>query len=441
MKVLIVGSGGREHALCWRLNQSPSVKRLFYTGGNPGIDRLAESSGISPRDIQSLVRFVRDNKIDLTVVGPEDPLAAGIGDEFERNGLTMFGPGKAAAQLEASKSFAKDIMREAGVATAAFEVFDTVGEARRYVERCDAPLVVKADGLALGKGVTVCDDRASALNAVNEALEARRFGAAGARIVIEERLHGEELSFFALCDGADAIPLGFVQDHKTIFDGDRGPNTGGMGAYSPVPRYDDAFTERVMAAVIRPTLVAMGARGTPFHGVLFAGLMIGDDGVIKVLEYNVRFGDPECEPLMMRFEGDLGETLLAIAQGRARDAVFRLSNKSAATVVMASRGYPGEYTKGLPIHGLERIEGGEPSPLKVKWALEKTRIKVFHAGTALHNGQLVTEGGRVLMVTAMAATLQQAVATAYQVADLIEFEGKHVRGDIGHRALATDDLD
>ncbi|MGH7917560.1 MAG: phosphoribosylamine--glycine ligase, partial [Candidatus Binataceae bacterium] len=258
MKVLIVGSGGREHALCWRLNQSPSVKRLFYTGGNPGIDRLAESSGISPRDIQSLVRFVRDNKIDLTVVGPEDPLAAGIGDEFERNGLTMFGPGKAAAQLEASKSFAKDIMREAGVATAAFEVFDTVGEARRYVERCDAPLVVKADGLALGKGVTVCDDRAGALNAVNEALEARRFGAAGARIVIEERLHGEELSFFALCDGADAIPLGFVQDHKTIFDGDRGPNTGGMGAYSPVPRYDDAFTERVMAAVIRPTLVAMG---------------------------------------------------------------------------------------------------------------------------------------------------------------------------------------
>ncbi|HXZ87351.1 MAG TPA: phosphoribosylglycinamide synthetase C domain-containing protein, partial [Candidatus Binataceae bacterium] len=255
--------------------------------------------------------------------------------------------------------------------------------------------------------------------------------------VIEQRLAGEELSFFALADGADAIPLGFVQDHKPVWDGDRGPNTGGMGAYTPVPRYGAAFETRVMNEVVRPTLKAMAARGTPFRGVLFAGLMV-DGETINVLEFNVRFGDPECEPLMMRFEGDLAEALLAVAEGRARDAVVKLSARSAVSVVLTSGGYPGDYRKGLPISGLDRIDGAEPSELKVRWALDKIRVKVFHAGTAMRDGRLVTDGGRVLAVTAMADSLERAVATAYEAADMIEFEGKHMRRDVGRRALGRD---
>ncbi|MGH7934015.1 MAG: phosphoribosylamine--glycine ligase [Candidatus Binataceae bacterium] len=434
MKVLVVGKGGREHALCWRLNQSPVVKQLFCASGSAGISQVAQAVDIAPADIAGLIDFATREAIDLTVVGPEDPLAAGIVDEFERRGLVIFGPGKAATQLEASKSFAKTLMREAGVPTADFAVFDDAETARRYVVQRNAPLVVKADGLALGKGVTVCGERAAALAAVADAMEMRRFGAAGSRVVIEERLSGEELSFFALSDGADAIPLGFVQDHKAAHDGDRGPNTGGMGAYSPVPRYDAAFETRVMNEVIRPTLAAMRARGMPFRGVLFAGLMVDGDR-ISVLEYNVRFGDPECQPLMMRFESDLAEVLMAVATGHAREAYVKLSPKSAATVVLASGGYPGEYQKGLPISGLEQIDGAEPSDLKVQWALQKIRVKVFHAGTALRDGQLVTDGGRVLAVTAMADTLEQAVATIYQAAAMIQFDGKHYRRDVAYRAL------
>ena len=434
MKVLVVGKGGREHALCWRLNQSPVVKRLFCANGSPGINRLATPVDIAPADIAGLVRFATAEAIDLTVVGPEDPLAAGIADEFARRGLRLFGPSKMAAQLEASKSFAKAVMRAAGVPTAAFEVFDDAEAARRYVRSHHHPLVVKADGLALGKGVTVCDDTEAALAAIAEAMENRRFGAAGSRLVIEHRLSGEELSFFALCDGAEAVPLGFVQDHKTAYDGDRGPNTGGMGAYSPVPRYGAAFERRVMDEVAVPTLRAMAARGAPFRGVLFAGLMVDGDQ-INVLEFNVRFGDPECEPLMMRFESDFAEVLMAVAEGRAREAFVKLSKRSAVSVVLTSGGYPGEYRKGLPISGLERIDGAEPSDLKVKWALEKVRVKVFHAGTALNEGRLVTDGGRVLAVTAMADQLDQAVAAAYQAADMIQFEGKHLRRDVADLAL------
>jgi phosphoribosylamine--glycine ligase len=435
MRVLVVGKGGREHALCWRLNQSPSVWGLYCASGNPGINRIAKPVAIAPGDIIALADFAKAERIALTIVGPEDPLAGGIVDEFERRGLPIFGPSRAAAQLESSKAFAKSLMREAGVPTASYEVFDDAEAARRYVKARNRPLVVKADGLALGKGVAVCDDMPSALAAIADAMEHRRFGAAGNRIIVEERLRGEELSFFALSDGTDAIALGFAQDHKAIYDGDNGPNTGGMGAYSPVPGYGPDFDDRVMAEVIRPTLSAMAARGIPFKGVLFAGLMVDGDR-INVLEFNVRFGDPECEPLMMRLEGDLAETLLAVAEGRARDVSIRLSKRSAAAVVLASGGYPGEYRKGLPIAGLERIEGTEPSDMKVQWALNRIRVKVFHAGTAMRDGTLVTDGGRVLVVTASAESLEGAVAAAYQAADMLHFDNMHMRRDVAHRALA-----
>jgi phosphoribosylamine--glycine ligase len=434
MKVLVVGKGAREHALCWRLNQSPSVWGLYCTGGSPGINQIAKPVDISPTNIEALADFAQKNSIDLTVVGPEDPLAAGIAGEFELRGLRIFGPSQAAARLESSKAFAKSIMREAGVATANIEVFEDADTARRHVRDRKCPLVVKADGLALGKGVTVCDDSETALRAITEAMEVRRFGPAGTRVVIEDRLAGEEISFFALADGDDAIPMGCVQDHKAIYDGDSGPNTGGMGAYSPVPGYDSKFEARVMDEVVRPTLRTMAARGMPFRGVLFAGLMV-DGEKINVLEFNVRFGDPECEALMMRFEGDLAETFLAVAEGRAKDTSVKLSTRSAVSVVLSSGGYPADYRKGLPILGLDRIDGAEPSEHKVQWSLDKIRVKVFHAGTALRDGRLVTDGGRVLAVTVMASKLEQAVATAYQAADMIEFEGKHMRRDVAHRAL------
>jgi phosphoribosylamine--glycine ligase len=434
MKVLVVGKGGREHSLCWRLNQSPTVWGLYCTGGSPGMNQVAKPVDVAAEDFAGLARIAAKEKIDLTIVGPEGPLAGGIVDEFERAGLPIFGPSKAAAQLEASKAFAKTLMREAGVPTADFETFDDAQAARGYVKSIGRPCVVKADGLAMGKGVTVCNDLDAAIGAVDEAMEKRRFGAAGERVVIEELLRGEELSFFALCDGSDAVALGCAQDHKAVFDGDRGPNTGGMGAYTPVPRYGPEFEARVMRKIVRPTLAAMAARGTPFRGVLFVGLMV-DGERISVLEYNVRFGDPECEALMMRFDGDLAETLLAIAQGRARDVAIRLSSRTAATVMLSSGGYPGDYVKGMAITGLERIDGVEPSEAKVRWAMEKTRVKVFHAGTANRDGALVTDGGRVLAVTALAEGLERAVAAAYEAAAMIHFDGMHFRRDVGARAL------
>jgi phosphoribosylamine--glycine ligase len=437
MKVLVVGKGAREHALCWRLSQSPQVRRLFCTSGNPGVNRIATPVDISPIDVEQLARFAEAHKIDLTVVGSENPLSLGIVDEFERRGLAIFGPGKAAARLEASKSFAKSLMEEAGVPTAQWAVFDDPAAARRYVMARKQPQVVKADGLALGKGVTVCEDIDAALLAIDRAMEKKCFGDAGARVVIEERLTGEELSFFALCNGEAAVPFGTVRDHKAALDGDRGPNTGGMGAYCPVPPYDQRFEQRVMKEVVHPILAAMARRGTPYKGVLFAGLMIDGDK-IAVLEFNVRFGDPECEPLMMRFQGDLAATLLAVAQGRFADLSFTLLPRSAVTVVLASAGYPGKYKTGMPITGLEKIDGAEPSDLKVKWALDRVRVKAFHAGTALRNGQLVTDGGRVLAVTAMAEGLERAAMAAYEAAATIEFEGKQMRHDVGrHRGRAV----
>ncbi len=434
MKVLVVGKGGREHALCWRLAQSPSVSELFCAEGNPGTAQIAATVPIAAGEIEGLRCFAQQERIDLCVVGPEQPLVDGIVDEFERYGLRIFGPSKAAATLEGSKSFARLVMRQAGVPMAEGESFDDSAAARDYVLARRTALVVKADGLAMGKGVAICEDREQALDAVARAMDEHRFGAAGSRLVIEERLKGEELSFFALCDGERALPLGIVQDHKAIYDGDHGPNTGGMGAYSPVPQFGRDLEDRVMREVINPTLAAMSERGTPFRGVLFAGLMVSGER-LNVLEFNVRFGDPECESLMMRFEGDLAETLLQVAEGRLTERSFGISPRSAATVVLTSGGYPDKYRTGLPIRGLERIEGSDPSAAKVGWALKRVRLKIFHAGTALAGGQLLTAGGRVLAVTAGAAELHDAIATAYEAADMIEFEGKHLRRDIGRRAL------
>ena len=386
MKVLVIGKGGREHALVWRLHQSETVWKIFCATGNPGIDQIAEAVPIAPTDVAALVEFAKSKSVDLTIVGPDDVLATGIVDHFTRAGLKIFGPTAAAAQLESSKSFAKTIMREAGVPTADFEAFDDAESARRYVKSRKGSMVVKADGLALGKGVIICHDTTTALEAVADAMERRRFGAAGNRVIVEEFLTGEEISFFALCDGENAIPLGTFQDHKAIFDGDRGPNTGGMGAYSPVPQFGPAMEARVMREVVKPTLAAMNARGTPFRGVLFVGLMT-DGERINVIEFNVRFGDPECEALMMRLDSDLAENLLAAADGNVANASIRLSPRSAVAVVLASGGYPGEYKKGIPIRGLDRLEGNVPSDIKIKWAMKKIRVKVFHSGTAMRDGQ------------------------------------------------------
>jgi phosphoribosylamine--glycine ligase len=434
MKVLVIGKGGREHALVWRLHQSETVWKIFCASGNPGINQIAEAVPIAPTDVAALVDFAESKSVDLTIVGPEDVLATGIVDHFTRAGLKIFGPTAAAAQLETSKSFAKAIMREGGVPTADFEAFDDAASAMRYVKSRKGSMVVKADGLALGKGVTICHDTASALEAVTEAMERRRFGSAGNRVVVEEFLTGEEVSFFALCDGENAIPLGTFQDHKAIFDGDRGPNTGGMGAYSPVPQFGPEMEARVMREVVGPTLTAMNARGTPFRGLLYAGLMT-DGERINVIEFNVRFGDPECEPQMMRLDSDLAENLLAAAEGKVANAAVRLSPRSAVAVVLASGGYPGEYKRGIAIHGLDRLEGNVPSDIKIKWAMKKIRVKVFHSGTAMRDGQLVTDGGRVLTVTAMAPELATAVNAAYEAAEMIEFEGRHFRRDIARRAL------
>jgi phosphoribosylamine--glycine ligase len=436
MRVLVVGKGGREHALCWRLNQSPSVWKLFCTIGNPGINSLATPVPVEPNDIRKIAEFAQQERVDLTVAGPEEPLTLGIADEFAARGLTLIGPSKAAAQLEASKSFAKQIMNEAGVPTAAFAVFDDIEQARRHVRSLGGPVVVKADGLAAGKGVTVCDGPQPALQAIDEAMARRVFGEAGRRVVIEERLSGQELSFFALCDGTNALALGMAQDHKPVFDGDRGPNTGGMGAYSPVPQFKGDLEDRIMREVVKPTLGAMASRGCPFRGVLFVGLMV-DGPRLNVLEFNVRLGDPECEALMMRLEGDLAQALLAAARGQLAPEHIRLSPNSAVSVVLASGGYPGPYEKGLPISGLENLEGGAPGDAKIRWAMDQVRVKVFHAGTAIRDGRLVTDGGRVLVASALAPDLEKAAAAAYEAAGMIEFPGKHLRRDIAGKALAS----
>ena len=422
MRVLLVGGGGREHALAWKIAQSPRVTALFTAPGNPGIARHAVCVPLTADALDGLVAFARRERIDLTVVGPEAPLVAGLADRLLDAGLAVFGPIAPAAAIEGSKAFAKDLMARNAIPTARFATFDDPARARGYCREVGPPLVVKADGLAGGKGAIVCRTLADADEAVAECMERAAFGAAGATVVVEEFLSGEEVSFFALANGADALPLAAAQDHKTVFDGDQGPNTGGMGAYSPVASFDAAMERRVMDTIVRPTIAALAKDGAPYRGVLYVGLMLTAEGP-KVIEFNCRFGDPECQALVVRVPGDLVPLLVAAAHGGPWPEVGPWPTRASVCVVLASGGYPGKYGTGAAIEG---VESAETAP----------GVTVFHAGTALRDGRLVTAGGRVLGVTAVAGDLATAIARAYGAVGAIRFEGMHYRRDIGRRRPA-----
>ncbi len=422
MRVLVVGSGGREHALAWKLAQSPRLTRLYAAPGNPGIGRLAECVPIRGDAIREVAEFAVRERIDLTVVGPEGPLCLGLADELKRRGCPVFGPGRAAAALEGSKVFAKTLFARHGIPTARFGAFDDPRQARGFARVLGGRVVVKADGLAAGKGAIVCTDLTAAEQAIDDLLERRVVGEAGARVVVEERLEGEEVSFFVLTDGEAICPLAAAQDHKAVLDGDQGPNTGGMGAYSPPPVLKPALTRRIVETVIRPTIRAMAAEGRPYRGVLYAGLMLTPEGP-QVLEYNVRFGDPECQVLVTRLAEDLLPLCLAVADGKGLPDSVAWRDEAAVCVVLASDGYPGSYPTGYPITGVEAA-GSHPG------------VTVFHAGTAVRDGELVTAGGRVLGVTGRGPDITAARRAAYGAAAEIRFEGMHYRRDIGHRALA-----
>jgi phosphoribosylamine--glycine ligase len=423
MNILIVGSGGREHALAWKIAQSPRARRVFVAPGNAGTATDAENVDISENDFAGLIRFVKQAEVDLTVVGPETPLAAGIVDAFTAEKLRIFGPGKAAAELESSKVFCKELLRAADVPTADYHTFRDPARAIRFLqERDDVPIVVKADGLAAGKGVIVCDNREQALEAVDKIARQKVFGEAGNRLIVEERLHGQEASVLAVTDGQTIVTLQPAQDHKPAYDGDTGPNTGGMGAYSPTPLVDDETLHWIEEHVLVPTVHAMKRMRRPFRGVLYAGLMITSQGP-KVLEYNARFGDPECQPLMMRLKTDLVDVLDAAARGEL-DQIGSLEwdPRPAVCVVMASEGYPDKYSVGHPIRGLEN-------------AAALPDVKVFHAGTTMREGQIVTSGGRVLGVTALGDTISRAKLQAYTAVKKIRWDGAWCRKDISDKAM------
>jgi phosphoribosylamine--glycine ligase len=420
MKVLLIGSGGREHALAWKIAQSPLLTRLYAAPGNPGISEHAELVAVHADDQAGVIAFCRAKGIEFVVIGPEGPLVAGLADALTAAGIGVFGPSAAAARLEGSKGFTKALCDEAGIPTAAYGRFSDGTAAADYVRSVGAPIVVKADGLAAGKGVTVAPTLDEALSAV-AACFAGAHGAAGSEVVIEEFLAGEEASFFALTDGTAVVPLATAQDHKRVGDGDTGPNTGGMGAFSPAPAMTPALVEQTLADIVRPTVAAMAARGTPFRGVLYAGLMLTAMGP-KLIEYNVRFGDPETQALMLRLGSDLLTLLRATAEGRLASVVPRWSDDAALTVVMAARGYPGAYAKGDAIGGIARANA-------------LPGVKVFHAGTALADGKLVAAGGRVLNVTARGATIAEAQARAYAGVAAINWPGGFCRRDIGWRAV------
>ena len=421
MKVLVVGDGGREHALVWKVGQSAHVTKVYCAPGNAGIAQHAEPVGLAADDLDGLAAFAETERIALTVVGPELPLSRGIVDLFEARGLRVFGPNRAAARLEASKAFTKALLHEHGVPTAEFGVFDDADEADRYLDRIDAPVVVKADGLAAGKGVLVCASRGEARDTVAAIMRDRRFGEAGARVVIEEFLEGEEASFLAFTDGRHILPLASTQDHKPVFDGDRGPNTGGMGAYSPAPVVTPELAERIVDEVLTPVVRGLNARNVLYKGVLYAGLMI-HAGRAEVLEFNVRFGDPECQPLMLRLRSDLFEVMNAVIDGRLDQIRLDWDARPAVCVVLASGGYPGHYEKHLPIAGLDELADWPDGA-------------VFHAGTQRRGDRVVTNGGRVLGITARGADIGGAVSAAYAAAARISWPGVHYRKDIGRRAL------
>jgi phosphoribosylamine---glycine ligase len=418
MNILLLGAGGREHALAWKMAGSPLADRIVCAPGNAGIAQEAELAALDIADHAAVIAFCKANKIDLVVVGPEAPLCAGIVDDLEVAGIKAFGPSQAAARLEGSKGFTKDLCRANGIPTAAYERFSDAAAAKDYVRAHGAPIVVKADGLAAGKGVVVAASVAEAEAAI-DMIFAGGLGEAG--VVVEEFLTGEEASFFALCDGTTAIALGAAQDHKRAFDGDQGPNTGGMGAYSPAPVMTDVIVKRTMDEIVLPTVRAMAAAGTPYKGVLFAGLMITADGP-KLIEYNVRFGDPECQVLMLRLMSDLVPALLAARDGVLKSFDLRWYPEAALTVVMAAKGYPGSYAKGSVIDGLDAaaaIEG----------------VEIFHAGTASQGGRIVANGGRVLNVCGIGRTVSEAQARAYAAVDKIEWPEGFCRRDIGWQAV------
>jgi phosphoribosylamine--glycine ligase len=421
MNILVIGSGGREHALAWKIRQSPRVKRVFCAPGNAGIADVADLVPLAADDVNALARFARTERIDLTVVGPELPLTLGIVDDFHRHGLRIFGPTREAAQVEGSKAFTKELLRRHGIPTGFFGAFADADEAVRYVNEVGAPIVVKTDGLAAGKGVFICQTVKDAEDAIDEVMRTRIFGDAGERVVIEEFLEGEEVSFIALTDGRTVLPLASSQDHKRAFDGDTGPNTGGMGAYSPAPIVTPPMHDRIMAEIMRPVVKALAEAKIDYRGVLYAGLMITDSGP-KVLEFNARFGDPECQPLMLRLKSDLVQLMDACIDVGLADVRIEWEPRAAACVVLAAAGYPGNYEKGKIIHGLEELHA---------W----NNGVVFHAGTAKRDDATVTNGGRVLGVTALGETVKDAVAEAYWAVEQIHWDGMQYRRDIGHRAL------
>lgn len=421
MKVLLIGSGGREHALAWKLAQSPLLTTLFAAPGNPGIAEHATIAALDTDDHAAVLSFCRDKEIDFVVVGPEAPLVAGLADVLRAAGIATFGPSAAAAQLEGSKGFTKDICAKYNIPTGAYQRFNNAPKAKAYIRAQGTPIVIKADGLAAGKGVTVAMTVEEALAAVDDCFEGA-FGEAGAEVVVEAFLDGEEASFFCLCDGKTLLPLATAQDHKRVGDGDTGPNTGGMGAYSPAPVMTPELVERTMKEIIEPTMRGMADSGMPFSGVFFAGLMITAKGP-ELIEYNVRFGDPECQVLMMRLKSDLLPLLFASATGTLDQATAEWSDDPALTVVLASKGYPGSYAKNTPIGAL---------PAEAEGA------KVFHAGTAMQDGALVATGGRVLNATATGATVAEAQARAYGLVDGVTWDNGFCRGDIGWRAVARE---
>lgn len=420
MNILILGSGGREHALAWAVKQNPKCDRLFVAPGNAGIAQLANCVALDQNDGEAVVAFCAERAIDFVIVGPEAPLAAGVSDALRNAGILTFGPSQAAAELEASKNFTKMICDAANAPTAAYAHFTDASAAKAYITEQGAPIVVKADGLAAGKGVIVAMDLDTALSAIDD-MFGGEFGAAGAEVVIEEFMDGEEASYFILCDGENVLPIGTAQDHKRVGDGDTGPNTGGMGAYSPAPVLSDAIAQKALEEIVKPTMAEMARRGTPYQGVLYAGLMI-KDGQPRLVEYNVRFGDPECQVLMMRLGAQALDLLIAAAEGRLNEAQVHWADDHAITVVIAANGYPGSYEKGTVIGGLDALP-------------ENSKNMVFHAGTAEKYGQIVATGGRVLNVTARGNSLQEAQTRAYEMAAKIDWPDGFYRKDIGWRAL------
>jgi phosphoribosylamine--glycine ligase len=423
VNILLVGSGGREHALAWALSASPLVSKLYCAPGNAGIASVAECVPIAATALRELLAFAKENKVDFAVIGPEAPLVEGIADLFEANGIKTFGPSAKAAQLEGSKGFVKDLCAENGIPTAAYKNCTSAEEAKAFAAGLPPPVVIKADGLAAGKGVIIADTREAADEAI-DSMFGGAFGEAGKSVVVEEFLEGEEASFFAITDGTVVLPLIGAQDHKRVSDGDVGPNTGGMGAYSPAPVLTEALTAQIISDIIEPTVRAMRERGTPYLGVLFAGLMITPDGP-KLIEYNCRFGDPECQVLMLRLKSDLLPALIAARDGVLDNVDLRWSNDAALTVVMAARGYPGSYEKGSEIRGLEE-------------AASVDGVEIFHAGTALRDGKLVAIGGRVLNVCALGKDVREAQSRAYAAIAKIDWPGGFCRHDIGWRAIARE---